>query len=581
MLRNLHDSRPTASRRLGELVRARFGVLTLGALASCGGAQSQNTDCATTQSIASYTHPREVAAESQHASSGGYLEFGDRRCTVYVDYVAGQPLKLRLWTAHHCYDPTQGKNPVLALYDRGRYVEYPVLLEDAASAAGADLPDVDGVVKKAMMASFSGIPRAQDTLEAPYAQCLAFEADAKKAKGAGKGKGQGVGSKGDTQRVCASYHDLVVFEASLPSSLSEPARTLLAAKADAQEKARGAALASLPESSRAFVATWRNAYDTYLFYKRLSSLGAFYRDALVARSACATDLSLAEQGAPSPQAAWCGLDALVDAHVDTRLAAVRDGRGNGFDANAALALLERLKEEPAATRDAVSRKYFLVENFAAFEAALSSLKGETLDRFLVQGADLLLFYAGKAIEDAWARLQLGAGTSEVSLARAPFLFHSNAYFVAGDAGREDAAKHESLLGPYFVKRQAVALAGASDDATAMSLREKGKEGAKAQPAASPHAPGLKVANGALLFERTLTPGALRVLPGDSGSLFTLFDLPVAVVSMVNGAPTSGGQVLRPLPKQTAEQEPPGEGSQSNTAEGSAQAPAPSGGSCQL
>jgi hypothetical protein len=93
--------------------------------------------------------------------------------------------------------------------------------------------------------------------------------------------------------------------------------------------------------------------------------------------------------------------------------------------------------------------------------------------------------------------------------------------------------------------------------------------------------GLKVAGGALLFERPLTADSLRVLPGDSGSLFTLFDLPVAVVSMVNGAPTSGGQVLRPLPKQTAEQEPPGEGAESNTAEGSAQGPAPSSATCQL
>ncbi|MCA2959397.1 MAG: hypothetical protein IOD12_04035, partial [Silvanigrellales bacterium] len=566
MLGNLGYPRPTRIGRLGGVVRARLGLLTLGALASCGGAQSQ--DCATPQSIASYAHKREVTAESQHASSGGYLEFGERRCTVYVEYVQGQALRLRLWTAHHCFDPTQGQKPILALYDRGRYVEYPVLLDDVvalgaaqkrfvseASAKGAasSALEAKGPLAKAFRASFSGVPRVGDSLEPASAQCQAFEAAAQKGKGNekskeknnGKNKEKGnervekgtlQGAQDESQRVCASYHDLVVFEASLPETLSEPARALLSVKADAQAKAHLAGLRALPESSRTFVSSWRASYDAYLFYKRLSSLGAFYRDALVAENQCSTRPDANAELAPSSP--WCGLDALVSDHVDERLASIRDGRGRLFDAAEALSLLERLKEEPMNTREAVARRYFMVESFEAFEAAVTSLKGEALRRFLLRGADLLVFYAGKRIEDAWARLELGSGSSEVSLSRAPFLFHSNVSFLEGNSGRANPAKDKSLLGPYFVKRQAVSLAGAGAESGAL---------------------GLKVAGGALLFERPLTADSLRVLPGDSGSLFTLFDLPVAVVSMVNGAPTSGGQVLRPLPKQTAEQEPPGEG----------------------
>lgn len=582
---------------LVDVVVARFGVLTLGVLASCGVSQSQTQDCATTQAIASYTHPREVTAESQHASSGGYLEFGEKRCTVYVDYVPGAPLRLRLWTAHHCYNPTQGKASVLALYDQGRYVDIPVVLDDAMTlestqktflASASQLIDENeaqfahlgpqfaslvkaqlnenGVVSRALKASFSGVPRTADALEPPYAQCLAFEAEAKEKNRAEKGSSEKGGPR--MQRVCASYHDLVVFDASVSGSASEPLRALLARKASDQAKAMAAGLAALPEGTRTFVRDWRNAYDTYLAYKRFSSVGAFYRDALKARAQCASDSA----SLSAEIASWCALDSLIEKHLDERLAGSEDGLGKEFDTDSALRFLHQLKEEPPKTRDAVARRYFLVEDFEAFKAALDTLKGESLRRFLVQGADLLLFYAGKNIEQAWARLHLGNTSSEVSLARAPFLFHTNVYFVEGDSGRAQPETEKSLLGPYFVKRQAVSLTAA--DAIDKASHGKGVGGRNAPK-------GLKVASGALLFERPLTPDTLRVLPGDSGSLFTLYDLPVAVVSTVNGEPTSGGQVLRPLPKQTAEQEPPGEGPQSNTAEGSAQGPKSASQTCQI
>ena len=106
-------------------------------MVSCGNSASTAT-CATTQSVTSYTNTREVEAESQHASFGGYLEYGKNRCTAYLEYTASEPVRARLWTAAHCYHPGLLEKPSLALYDRGRFVDVPLRFVEADAARAAE-----------------------------------------------------------------------------------------------------------------------------------------------------------------------------------------------------------------------------------------------------------------------------------------------------------------------------------------------------------------------------------------------------------------------------------------------------------
>jgi len=471
-------------------------------LAACGTSVSTAT-CASTQAVASYTHSREVEAESQHASFGGYLEYGKSRCTAYVEYTASEPVEARLWTAAHCYNPGLAEKPMLALYDRGRFVDVPLgfVETNVARAMDAKFVRAPADVRAAVRAASSGVPDKGYLLNDPKQQCDAL---VKKATGS-KGTKDAV----KMQSVCASYHDLVVFKVVFPTSLPKATLGLLQKKAREQLNRSAEETKAASPEARAFLGEWKKAYDLFLRLKRFTSLATLDRGAL--RS-----------------------DPAVRAHIDGTL--------TSFPQTETSLLLTSLATESAATRELVAKKYFGLASYTALESELASATGDDRARLLLRGSDVAAFYAGKGIEALWSRVDL---TSDVDakwdLSALPFLFHSHVSFRKGNPAAAGLEKDPSHLGPYFVRRRAA------------NLSDGGR---------------MAIAEGTVLFRAQRSSKSLVVLPGDSGSLFTLFDLPVAVVSMVDGKPTSGGQVLRPLPKQSADQTPPGEGTAQGTGQNS-------------